>query len=170
MLVQRIDNLVKESLASFVDWIFSNNWKGRENEAIGLYSFGHLAPHFGNDELFQNPVQICIEGTVPGVPGKNPKGRVRKDLIIWPASVFACWDENWKVSNYPLSVMEWKVFRQSTRKPKLSQYDVDWLIGFSKLTKQFVGYAVTLDLAARGFRLMATRCHQGEVQNNWLHL
>lgn len=166
---QFIDEIISTSLVSFTDWIFDKNWKGRESEAISLYCFCCLAPRFGNNEIFKNQIQICIEGTVPGVPGINPKGRVQKDLVIWPPEVYTCWNDEWKVTNYPLSIIEWKVFREIHRKPKISEYDINWLKEFSKLSDNFVGYAVALDLADREFKINVTRVYKDTIDYNWLN-
>ena len=169
-MVTRIDHVVRNSLLSFIDEVFTTAWRGREHEAISLYCFGHLIRHFGTDDLFQNPKQICIQGTVPGVQGKNPKGRVNKDLLIWPNDIRSCWSKDWMVKHSPLCVQEWKVFRPSTQRPKMSMYDIDWLCAFSNKRPDFVGYAISLDLDSRGMRLSVTRICEGQQIPDWLLL
>jgi hypothetical protein len=132
---------------------------------------GYLQTHFSeNDAVLRDPAQICIQGTVPGVPGLNPKGRVNKDLVIWPPDFRTCWDSDGKVNNTPLCVMEWKAFRLKRTRPAISEYDVEWLAGFAAGRNNFVGYAVSLDLLDRGFKLSVTRLVDGDQQDEGLRL
>lgn len=165
-----VDELVRESLTSLVADVSSSNWKGREHEVVSRYVIGHLAPRFGRHPLFRRPTQICIHGTVPGVPGRNPKGRVNKDLQIWPPEYESCWDDDWRPTRVPLAILEWKVFRPRTKRLTMSRYDIDWLRAFSELHEGFVGYAVSLDVAGRDRWLSVTRVASGVAQDDWLTL
>jgi hypothetical protein len=168
MSVPLTDQLVRTSLASFVEDVFASGWRGREHEAISRYVFGHVINHVGVSPILKVPTQICVHGTVPGVPGKNPKGRVNKDLQFWPSSTQTTWNAKWKPEYIPLCVQEWKVFRPTTGRPRESEYDIEWLQAFSELHHAFVGYAVTLDLAGRDMRLTVTRACAGHVDRKWM--
>ncbi len=170
MIIKHTDVLVRETLASFVEDVFDCMWRGREHEAISRYVFGHVVSQVGHSPILKKATQICIQGTVPGVPGKNPKGRVNKDLQIWPAEAQTTWNRAWKPEYVPICIQEWKVFRPNTRGPKESQYDVDWLCAFTRIHTTCIGYAVTLDLAGRGLQLSVTRVFSGNAKQEWLKL
>ncbi len=169
MTVKYTDTLIRKTLTSFIEDVFGCQWRGREHEAISRYVVGHVVSQVGFSPILKEATQICIQGTVPGVPGKNPKGRVNKDLQIWPAEAQTTWNQDWNPEYVPICIQEWKVFRPNTRRPKESQYDVDWLCAFTENHNTCIGYAVTLDLAARGFRLSVTRVLSGNAQH-WLKL
>ena len=80
------------------------------------------------------------------------------------------WNEDWAVVNEPLAVLEWKVFRSNTRAPRVSKRDLEWLVAFSRDHAQFVGYTVSIDLAARSFRARVARCFCGASDLEWLSL
>lgn len=169
--VSAVDAAVRSSLLDFICHVFDTNWMGREHEAISLYVLGYLRHCFTPDRaVLREPTQICIQGTVPGVPDFNPKGRVNKDLLIWPPDHRTCWDREGRVANAPLCVMEWKVFRLPSSRPHISEYDVEWLEGFAMGREDFVGYAVSVDLADREFRLSVTRVEDGDRESDWLRL
>jgi hypothetical protein len=169
-MISEIDKIIRESLTAFVEDVFKRKWRGREYEAVSLYAFGFLQPLFRPNTALTDPTQIALEGTVPGVMGLNPKGRVCKDLVLWPKPMMTCWDEKWKISNMPISIMEWKVFRLANRKAKMSAYDITWLKKFSESKPNFVGYAISLDLLNRDFRLCTTRTYDGSATHEWLIL
>ena len=54
--------------------------------------------------------------------------------------------------------------------PRMSAYNIHWLERFSRRQSEFVGYAVSLDLAARGWRLRAARVYDGHTEQAWLNL
>ncbi len=164
-----LDGLVRSTLTAFADAIFASSWRGREREAVSLYATGFLQPCCRPGAAISDPTQVGIEVTVPGVKGLNPKGRVNKDLVIWPRPRMTVWNEAWQVANEPLAVLEWKLFRAGMRgTPGVSQHDLEWLTAFSRAHPQFLGYSVTVDLAAREFRMRVAQCRQGIPDPNWL--
>lgn len=119
--VSELDTIVEKSLRSFYRAICSE-WCGRENEAVSLYAFGHLAKEVRKHpgRLLYDPTQIGIEVAVRQLRRKKFKGQVRtvrKDLVIWPTPGMTLWKANalhngvrvMEVHNEPLAVMEWKV-------------------------------------------------------------
>lgn len=80
------------------------------------------------------------------------------------------WNAEWNVCHIPMAVLEWKVFRARTRPPRMSAYDLDWLERFSRGRRDFIGCAVSLDLAARSWRLRAARVYDGHTDMDWLTL
>jgi len=169
-MLDQLDHAIRAAATEFVEAVFADGWRGREREAVSLFAIGYLIRQCRPGSVLHSPTQIVIEAAVPGVPQLNPKGRVNKDLVIWPQPAETCWDDAWKVAHDPLAVLEWKVFRPTTGPPSLSQYDLNWLRRFSLGRPQFVGYAVWLDLARRGSRLAAARVHEGTVEADWLQL
>jgi len=169
-MLEEIDDAVRAAATEFVEAVFAQGWRGREREAVSLFAIGYLIRQCRPGTVLHSPTQIAIEAAVPGVPQLNPKGRVNKDLVIWPQPAQTCWDEDWNVAHDPLAVLEWKVFRAKTGAPSLSKYDLNWLTRFSRGRPRFVGYAVWLDLARRGSRLVAARVHDGAVEASWLQV
>ncbi len=165
-----LDLIIRSAAEEFVAAVFSSRWRGREREAISLFAFGHLLRRCAAGSILSHPTQIAIEACVPGVPQLNPKGRVNKDLVIWPSPSMSLWDESWHEVHVPLAVLEWKVFREATKPPSLSRYDLDWLQKFSAGRAEFIGYAVWLDLAQRIHRFTAARVQNGRVDERWLVL
>lgn len=165
-----LDKLVRSTITQFTAAIFDSGWHGREREAVSLYASGFLQPQCRAGALLTDPTQVAIEVAVPGVPGLNPKGRVNKDLVIWPAPRMTVWDQSWAVAHEPLAILEWKVYRLAGRPPRTSSHDVAWLTAFSRNRERFVGYAITIDLAGRGFRTRVSRCFGGHVESEWLLL
>ncbi len=164
--LNQVDTIIQESLAEFVKVVFSSSWAGREHEAISLYAFGFLQKSFRENTPLYHPTQIGIEATVPSSTEWNLKGRVCKDLVLWPAPQMTCWNKNWRITNYPLVIMEWKVYQpgNKARKAAISLGDVTWLKKYSEAYPT-IGYAVSLDLLAREFRLSVVRVFQGVVTN-----
>jgi hypothetical protein len=131
-MAQQIDRPVRESLTDFITDLFARGWKGREYEAVSLYALGYLQRHFSPGSPLYDPAQIGLEVCVPGVATHNPKGRVNKDLVIWPAPAMTAWNAAWQVVNHPLAIMEWKVFQPKNARAKMSAYDIDWMGAFSR--------------------------------------
>lgn len=170
-MLKPIDEIVRNSLTDFVEDIFGSNWKGREREAVSLYAFGYLQRHVHGNSILRDATQIGIEVAVPSWKEDNKKRQVNKDLIIWTEPKQTCWDSQWNLSNYPLVVMEWKVFHRGKTRPSMCIRDVDWLQKYSERHQGlFVGYAVSLDLRERHFRLCVARAERGRVSNEWLLL
>jgi hypothetical protein len=82
-----------------------------------------------------------------------------------------CWDQNWRVVNYPLAIQEWKVYRLPSSRAIMSSKDIDWLAQYAKhCPSAFVGYAISLDLLHREFRLSVTRIESNRIQDQWLRV
>jgi hypothetical protein len=170
-MLTQIDNIVRDSLTEFVEDVFRSAWRGREREAVSLYAFGFLQGHIQTNGILSDPTQIAIEAAVPSHPSLNVKGRVCKDLVLWPEPKMTCWNQSWEVVNYPLAIMEWKAFRLRSSRPLVSHEDIDWLKQYSaRRPPSFVGYAVSLDLLQRQFRLCVTRIESGQAKDRWLVL
>ena len=170
-MITDVDRAIAAGCHSFVEDVFSNRgWRGREHEAVSHFAFGFLQRECKAGTALSDPTQIVISGCVPGVPELNPKGRVNKDLVLWPTPGMSCWNAEWHVKNTPMAVMEWKIFRAATRPSRMSVYDLHWLQQFSHGRGDFVGYAVSLDLAARGWRLRVDRVADGRTDEKWINL
>jgi hypothetical protein len=166
-----VDRVVEAAARAFIEDVFSKlRWHGREHEAVSHFAFGFLQRECKPGTPLSDATQIAIGGCVPGVPELNPKGRVNKDLVLWPKPRMSCWDADWNVCRTPMAILEWKVFRAVTRPPRISVYDLHWLEQFSRGRREFVGYAVSLDLAARSWRLRAARVHDSHTDQEWLTL
>lgn len=171
-MITDIDTLVRSSLSSLADDIFTAGWSGRrEREIVSLFCFGHLLRQCRPGSFLHDPTQIGIEVPVPQVAGQveltgkpKSKGQVCKDVVIWPRPRMTCWDAAGDPTVRPASVMEWK-----HHEGDVSVYDVEWLTAFSASGEDFVGYAVCSNPSgARGFRLSCTRVHRGQSQPQWL--
>ena len=163
-----LDNVLRAALIEFGNTIFSGTWRGREREAVSLFVLGHLAPKISPSGPIRHATQLAIEAAVPGVEGLNPKGRVNKDLVVWPEAGMTLWDRDWKPVNVPAAVLEWKVFRALHKHPVLSANDVAWLTAFTRNFTGCIGYAVAVDLMQRKFRMRVARAEAGTVQEDWL--
>jgi hypothetical protein len=163
-----IDTLIRSSLLSLVDDIGAVGWTGRrEREVVSLFCFGHLLSHCVPGAFLHDPTQVGIEVAVPQITdeiGLMSKGQVCKDVVIWPRPRMTCWDTEGKPTLRPASIVEWK-----HNEADVSAYDVHWLVKFSAVADDFVGYAVcTNQTNAPGFRLSCTRVAQGQAQPRWL--
>ena len=170
-VLKQIDIILRDSLTEFVVDVFGSSWKGREREAVSRYAFGFLLRQIKKGGVLRDPTQIGIEVTVPSSKSLNPKERVSKDLVLWPKPNMTCWNADWEVVNFPLVIIEWKVFRLPSSRPQISKKDVGWLRQYSALCPSlFVGYTVSLDLLQRKFRVSVTRIESGKAQDRWLEL
>lgn len=166
-----LDSVIRSTLTAFTSAVLESGWRGREREAVSLYATGFLQPACTPGGVLRDPTQVAIEVTVPGVGALNPKGRVNKDLVLWPEPRMTAWDDEWQATREPLAILEWKVFRARMRgAPKVSAHDLEWLTAFSLARERFAGYSVTMDLAAREYRMRVARCCRGAVQLDWLSL
>jgi hypothetical protein len=170
-VLTELDEIIRQSLTEFTEDVFKTQWLGREREAISRFVFGHLIHFCRPDHCLWDPTQIGIEVAVPQLKEPNRKRQVTKDLVIWRAPGMTCWNSDWEPVQYPMAILEWKV-RYNTKQDaaKICKYDVDWLCKFSADLETFVGYAVTLDLLARRFRLTCTRVYKGQPAAKWLHI
>ncbi len=158
-----MDNIIRESLAAFCADIFRIGWQGKEREAVSLYAFGYLLRHCKPDTIFYDPAQIGIEVRVVPPAGSGKKSEICKDLVIWPAPAMTYRSPPTPGGNVPLAIMEWKANRASVFKD-----DVDWLHTFASNHVGFVGYALSLDLDQRDFRLSCTRVTGRGCTPQWL--
>lgn len=171
-MIEELDSVIRQSLSEFVSDIFQAGWLGREREAVSLYVLGYLIRYCKPNCFLRDPTQIGIEVAVPQLRGPNKKKQVCKDLVIWRQPRMTCWNSAWEPVEYPTAILEWKVYRagQASRGLGVSRYDIAWLGEFSVGLDDFVGYAVSLDLRSRKFRLLCTRVHDGQPNHRWLHL
>lgn len=169
-LMSELDAPIDAAARLFVSDVFGEpRWRGREHEAVSHFA-DFLRGQCQERTPLYDPGQIVIQGCVPGVRGLNPKGRVNKDLVLWPKPRMSCWNAEWSPSNIPMAVLEWKVFRLPTSRPTMSTHDLEWLSAFSCKHPEFVGYAISLDLNARQWRLRIDRVRSGSSDAAWLRL
>ncbi len=170
-MLKELDVIIQQSLTEFVDNVFKTKWLGREREAISQYVFGHLIHACKPGSCLWDPTQIGIEVAVPQLKEPNRKPQVTKDLVLWSAPGMTCWNSDWDPVHYPMAILEWKVYYNKQKgRAKIYAGDVDWLCKFSANLEAFVGYAVTLDLLARRFRLTCTRVYRGHPTDTWLQI
>lgn len=172
-MIEGIDVAVRSSLTALVESV-SGNWAGRrERELVSLFCFGHLIRRCQPGSVLHDPAQIGIEIAVPQIPGQQSltgkrlsKKQVCKDIVIWREPCQTCWDSSGKPTVRPISVIEWK-----HNEGPISQYDTEWLCGFSQKSEDFVGYAVRTDQGAgRKISLSCTRVFRGKQFDEWLNL
>jgi len=164
-MITELNTVIRQSLSEFVGDIFESGWFGREREAISLYTFGYLLRYCNKNNFLKDAKQIGIEVAVPQLSVPNAKTDVCKDLVIWPKPAMTCWNNLRQHVNYPSAILEWK-----TNTTVISKRDVEWLSAFSQLAPNFVGYAVSLDLKHRNFRLSCARIYQRKIIYDWLLL
>lgn len=163
-----MDDIIRKSLSEFTEYVFRAKWYGRERETVSFYVLGFLQRFCSPNHLLRECTQIGIEAAVPQLKEPGRKPQVCKDLVIWPMPKMTCWNRDKQPVHYPVAIMEWKTDRAS-----ISKHDVEWLQKYSmisEITKEFRGYAVSLDLSNRKFRLSCTRIHQGNITPEWLIL
>jgi len=171
-VIDQIDEIIKSSLTTLAEDIASG-WTGRrEREVVSLFCFGHLLRHCRPGSFLLDPTQIAIEVAIPQIPGQTAltgkvgsKKQVCKDIVIWPKARMTCWDDTGKPTVKPASVIEWK-----HNEDAISDYDVQWLCEFSAQVPNFVGYAISSNQPARGYKLSCTRVFHGEAEAKWLYL
>lgn len=173
-MISDIDALIRLSLSSLVNDISAADWTGcREREVVSLFCFGHLLRHCRPGTFLHDPTQIAIEVAVPqiaeqaGLTGKpTSKGQVCKDVVVWPRPRMTCWDAAGSPTVRPASVIEWK-----HDEGNVSDYDMKWLMAFSAVARDFVGYAVATSRSRAGaFQLACTRVYEGKSQYRWLSI
>ena len=169
-MANELDKLLREALTEFTKDVFATGWHGREREAISMFVLGYLINQVRPESSLRDRTQIGIEVAVPSYKKLNPKGRVNKDLVIWPVGGMTLWNAKWKETNTPLAVLEWKVYRNIHQTADLASVDLGWLIRWTKAFPQVIGYAVALDLAQPQFRLRVARAEKGIVQREWLQI
>lgn len=160
-----LDSVVKQSLLEFADDVFRTNWFGKEREAVSLYAFGYLLKQCRPASVLYDPRQIGIEVRVQRPPTKGTKAEVCKDLVIWPEPSMTRWFPSGNGANTPIAVLEWKADVQ-----QLAANDIAWLRTFTGHNPGETGYAVSLDLKARQFRLLCARVRADEIDEQWLAL
>jgi hypothetical protein len=159
-----MDKLIRQSLRRFLRHVQETNWSGRENEAVNLYALGFLlGGELAGVKL--DPTQIGIEVAVAVALKKGKKAQVRKDLVIWPEAGMNRWHPGNSPQNKPLAILEWKVQRSDTAKPRGTKYDLDWLKDYSTTADarpDFIGYSIFLDLRSSPAIIAAKRVSMGE--------
>jgi hypothetical protein len=166
--VGSLDRAIREALVSFAAIALRPDWRGREREAISLFAFRFLLPHFNGRFPLRHPAQLGIEVCVPGVRGKNPKGRVNKELVIWGSHSMSCWDEGWEVAYAPRAVLEWTYTRTPARWRAHWRRDIEWLRDFTAERRGCVGYAIALIAVPSAPSLQVVRVQRGSANERWL--
>lgn len=156
-----LNKVIENCLKSFLEYINKNDWKGREREAISLFTFKFLIKACKPGSVLNDPAQIGIEVAVPQVkkPGFKQKPQVCKDLVFWSEPGMTCWDAMEKPTQYPLCIMEWKFDKSQEIKE-----DVDWLAAFSKGRPTFTGYSVLLESSVKGYKIALRKIYDGKEE------
>ena len=129
---------IEKALKGFSLFLKQGSWRGKENDCVNLFAHRFLAKRI-------RPVdRIGIEVAVPQLGGKGRKQAVRKDLVIWGKGGQTTWDAAWKAKAVPQAILEWKVKRGLGAKTAISARDCDWLAGFKRKHRGFVGVCVTV--------------------------
>jgi hypothetical protein len=155
--------IIRESLIQLAQQVMRTGWRGREREAVSLYAFGFLVPKCQPGSPLHDPTQIGLDVAVGQLQGPNRKNQVCKDLVIWPKPAMVCWDETGSPKHQPIAILEWKA-----RTAKVSNYDEEWLRGYSSGAPDFQGYAISLDPRYEATTLIASRVVRGVVSRDWL--
>jgi hypothetical protein len=122
----------------------------------------------GNAKPLQEFLDPLMEMAV-GKPRRIGTNRsLPKDLVIWRKPWATCWDENWRPSQAPLAVIEWKTSRGSKGGTKAA-HDEAWLRAFSRTNEKSVGYSVSVAFPGAGnpCRVVAARFVRGDHDAEW---
>jgi hypothetical protein len=147
-----LDSMLVQAFGAFEAWLLESGWTGKENDCVNLFAHGFLFPLIGPGAAVTDFTQVCIEVGVPQPPGWGTKPSCRRDLVIWDAPRAVAWSPTWEPVRRPAAIVEWKA-----RQDRLDEYDVGWLKAYARRYPGFLGYAVTVDFAARDRRLIVAR-------------
>lgn len=167
---EELDKILIEALQEFKKGINKDDWIGRENEAVNLFTFSYLLKKIKPSSVLFDSGQIGIEVAVPQLnldKEKNNKKQVRKDLVIWSKPGMTCFDNNKNPVNYPMAILEWKFkgFREKQRnKDEQFKCDINWLKKYS-LNSNILGYAVMVNCIKKGYTLKVVRVVNGTDEN-----
>jgi hypothetical protein len=156
MRFDELDEIVLAALRDVQVFLRQSAWRGRENELVSLFAFGHLLRLGCRPKGPLEPTQIAIEVAVPQVSGwsSRQKAVVRKDLVVWRAPAMTAWTEAPIAQDPVLAVLEWTALNnvngESLRTKKLRKYDLDvrWLSQATASRPSMSGYAILVDLVA----------------------
>ena len=157
-----VEGLLAATLVEFDLWLQSSGWRAKENDCVNQFAHAHLAKRITSGGVLFDLAQISIEVGVPQPPGWGKKKGVRKDLLIWPEPSMTTFDAQFRPVHTPIAVIEWKA-----RKKALSEYDLDWLVQFTRAYPHCFGAAVTVDFERAGSRLHTAAVRAGVVDRNW---
>jgi hypothetical protein len=166
-----LDALILSSLDELRLYLASHDWRGRENELVNLFAFGHLLPRACPPNGMLDPTQFAIEVALPQLPdwGKSPKRDVRKDLIIWREPRITNWTKRENKESAALAVIEWKslnnigIKERVAAKKREHEGDIDWLRRTTARSASLSGYAIFADLTSSPPTLACTVVRSGEV-------
>jgi len=131
-----MDKIIEQALNSFDNFLKNSNWYGRENEVVNIFAHKFLIEFVGKDPLLSLD-QIGIEVAVKQLYSEKGKELVRKDLVIWSHGDTSVWNDEGKIANNPLAIIEWKV-----NDIKKCNYDIKWLSEYTARYPEVVCYSV----------------------------
>lgn len=110
-----IDFFLLDALQEFRTWFVRKepNWRGKEHDCVNMLVHRFLASRVHKEAAIKDLCQVRIESGVKQPDanhGKSSKAKpsVRKDLVIWRRPLETAWDKDFKLTNLPWVVMEWK--------------------------------------------------------------
>lgn len=129
--------VIEPALREMGAFLRSSDWRGRENEAVNLFTHRFLAARVSPSGPLRSPRQVGIEVAVRQVVG-DKKQYVRKDLVIWPGEDMTAFVGE----GIPAVVIECK-----RGGPERCAGDVAWLGAFCDRYPGVIGYAAWVRLA-----------------------
>jgi hypothetical protein len=168
-----LDQLILGAIDDLSRYLATHEWRGRENELINLFVFGHLLPAACPPNGSVDPTQIGIEVAVPQLAdwGENPKTNVRKDLVIRRSPRATSWTRHEGALSPVLAILEWKslnnvgVPESAPQKRREHQSDIGWLTRMTAQAAGVSGYAVFADLTSNPPVISCTVVRSGLVLN-----
>ena len=164
-----LDAIIRSSLAAFARDVLDSAWWGKEHDWVSRYAFNYLINLCSPEGPLRHPGQIAIEVGVAQPPGMYKAGAVGRDLVIWSKPGSSCWDRDWKPSNHPIAVLEWKVHRQGHRNRRQA-HEREWLKRYTEWQPSTVAYAVEINLGKNPSTLKCARFLAGSSDDLWLEL
>ncbi len=124
-------------MAKLHTFLVSRHWQGRGNAIVNLYAHEFLTAEPDVEGPLRSLAQLGIEVAVPQPPNRTRR-HVRKDQVIWPASLMTAWPHGQLLA----VVMEWK--RDA---PSACAKDIAWLTEFTRLHPQTLGVSACASIS-----------------------
>lgn len=159
---KRIDRFIEDAVYQFAGWIADTQWRGKERDCVNLFATRFLLPAVHPQAAISDYSQVRIECGVPQVKGFS-RPSCAKDLVIWRTPLDVAWDASWKPVLAPWVVIEWKTRRKGRFDAMFDEYDLNWLVQFTRENPDSFGYAITVDFRDTSRLVHCARIARGEV-------
>jgi hypothetical protein len=146
---KRIDLYITKALVEFGAWLRDDpqgrEWIAKEWDTTAMFADVFLRAGVGPDSAIRHQSQIRTESQVGAETLRGWRG-VRKDVVIWPRPFMSCWDSNWKATQTPRVVLEFKQWRHHRKAELFDSFDSKWIAAWTEANPGTLGYVVTVVL------------------------